>query len=160
MHSLVFPFIFCFLLLGCSSNDFGRPAGGNHYGRPSYQSFAPQTYDQPIDAFMQGVAIGMQANRAPQMPLNQSPNYAVSRVQPASESGHWIKKNIDGGAMILLENGMIWGVEPFNKFETSLWLPIDSITIVESSDGMPGYTHVLINGDAGEKAHVKYLGNE
>lgn len=73
-------------------------------------------------------------------------------------SGHWIQENIDSGSIMVLEDGSIWKIDPLDKIEAMLWLPISNITIVHSNDGSPGYDYLLINTDDGEKAHAKYLG--
>ncbi len=75
-------------------------------------------------------------------------------------SGHWIQENIDSGSMIVLEDGSIWKIDPLDKIEAMLWLPISSITIVTSNNGSPGYDYLLINTDDREKAHAKYLGSK
>ena len=75
-------------------------------------------------------------------------------------SGHWISKNIDSGAFIILEDGSLWEVDTMEKINTMLWLPISNITVVESSNGSLGYDYLLINTDDGEKAHAKYMGRK
>lgn len=77
---------------------------------------------------------------------------------PVIGSGHWIKKNIDSGSLITLEDGSLWKIDPINKIDAMLWLPVSSITVKESSKGSPGYDYLLINTDDGEKAHAKYMG--
>lgn len=79
---------------------------------------------------------------------------------PGGTSGHWIQENIDSGTMIILEDGSIWKIDPLDKIEAALWLPISNITIVTSNNGSPGYDYLLINTNDGEKAHAKYLGNK
>ena len=74
--------------------------------------------------------------------------------------GHWIQKNVDSGTYMILEDGSLWEIGPLNKVDAMLWLPISSITVVESSDGSPGYDYLLINTDDGEKAHAKYMGQK
>ena len=80
------------------------------------------------------------------------------RIYPATGKGHWIKKKADGGKTIILEDGSVWEIDPFDRISTVLWLVIDDITVVESDDGTPGYDYLLINTDDKEKAHAKYLG--
>ncbi len=75
-------------------------------------------------------------------------------------SGHWIQKNIDSGAFILLEDDSLWEVDPLDRIDSSLWLPISEITVIESSGGSPGYDYLLINTDDGEKVHAKFIGNK
>lgn len=73
---------------------------------------------------------------------------------------HWVKKNIDGGTYIVLEDGTLWAIDPFDKIDAMLWLPISNITVIESSSGSPSYDYLLINTDDGEKAHAKYMGEQ
>jgi hypothetical protein len=82
------------------------------------------------------------------------------RTYAGTGSGHWIQKNVDSGSMIILEDGSIWELDPYDKFEAMLWLPISDITVVESSGGSPGYDYLLINTDDGEKAHAKLIGTK
>ncbi len=70
-------------------------------------------------------------------------------------SNHWIKTNVDSGSYIILEDDSVWEIDPFDKIDASLWLPISDITVALSSKGSPGYDYILINTDDGEKAHAK-----
>lgn len=74
-------------------------------------------------------------------------------------SGHWIQENMDGGAIILLEDGSLWQIDPIDKIYAMLWLPISNVSIFTSSDGSPGYEYLLVNVDDDEKVHARYLGN-
>lgn len=74
--------------------------------------------------------------------------------------GHWVKKNIDSGTYMILEDRSLWQIDPFDKIDAMLWLPIDSIAVTESLSGSPGYDYLLINTDDGETAHAKYMGKE
>ena len=66
--------------------------------------------------------------------------------------GHWIKSQSDDGTIITLEDDSVWQVDPLDRIDTSLWLPITDITVVESDDG-----YLLINTDDGEKANAQLL---
>ena len=79
---------------------------------------------------------------------------------PGGSSGHWIQENINSGSMIVLEDGSIWQIDPLDKIEAMLWLPISNITIIISNNGSLGYGYLLINTDDGEMAHAKYLGSK
>jgi hypothetical protein len=74
--------------------------------------------------------------------------------------GHWIKKNVDSGTYMILEDGSLWQVDPLDKIDAMLWLPVSDIKVVKSTSGSPGYDYTLINTDDGEEAHAKYMGNE
>ena len=67
--------------------------------------------------------------------------------------GHWISDNIDNGSYILLEDGSLWEIDSLDTIDTSLWLSISNITVIDN-----GYNYILINTDDGEKAEAKFLG--
>ena len=69
----------------------------------------------------------------------------------------------DGGhpgapGSVVLDDGSLWQIDRLERLDASLWLPITSITVANSSRGSPGYDYVLINTDDGERAHAKYIG--
>jgi hypothetical protein len=66
--------------------------------------------------------------------------------------GHWIKSKNDDGDIITLEDGSIWQVDPMDRVDTAVWLPITNITVLESEDG-----YLLINTDDDEKANAQLL---
>jgi len=74
--------------------------------------------------------------------------------------GHWVKKVIDRGNMVLLEDRSLWEVAAIDRINTMLWLPITSITVTEARVPVGEFKYVLINTDDGETAHVKYLGKQ
>ena len=74
--------------------------------------------------------------------------------------GHWVRKNVNSGTYIILEDGSLWKIDPINKIDAMLWLPISSVTVLKSSSGSRGYNYLLINTDDGEEAHAKYMGRE
>lgn len=90
---------------------------------------------------------------------SSQPRPTVGPYSDAS-SAHWIQENIDAGSMIVLEDGSIWKIDPLDKIEAMLWLPVSNITIVQSENGSPGYDYLLINTDDGEMAHAKFLGRK
>lgn len=74
--------------------------------------------------------------------------------------GHWVKKVIDRGNMVLLEDRSLWEVTAVDRINTMLWLPITSITVAEARVPVGDFKYVLINTDDGETAQVKYLGKQ
>jgi hypothetical protein len=82
------------------------------------------------------------------------------KVYAGVGGGHWIKKNVDSGTYMILEDGSLWQIDPLDKIDAMLWLPISDITVTESSSGSPGFDYLLINTNDGEKAHAKYMGKE
>lgn len=81
-------------------------------------------------------------------------------IYPGVGGGHWVQKNIDSGTYMTLEDGSLWKIDPLDKIDAMLWLPISDITVTESSSGSPGYDYLLINTDDDEKAHAKYMGQK
>lgn len=88
-----------------------------------------------------------------------NPKESTSKI-PSSSSGHWIKENIEQGTTIILEDGSIWLIDPMDKTDAMLWLPVTEITVIKSDDGSLGYNYLLINIDDEEQAHAKYLGKQ
>ncbi len=95
-------------------------------------------------------------------PSLSAAEYRVIRPRHFLDVGgrHWIKKNIDRGAYILLEDGSLWEVDRFEKLNAMLWLPMSNITIAESSRGNFGYDYLLINTDDGESVHAKPIARQ
>ena len=77
--------------------------------------------------------------------------------RPPAIIKHWVQKNIGSGSYIILEDGSLWAIDPLDKIDAMLWLPISSIIVVESTTGSPGYDYLLINTDDKEKAHAKFI---
>lgn len=66
-------------------------------------------------------------------------------VSPYCERGHWIQsKTVDGG-IIVLEDASVWEVNPIDRIDSMLWLPISNIISCEDK---------LINTDDGETVSV------
>lgn len=57
---------------------------------------------------------------------------------------HWIVEKSDDGSIILLEDGSVWHVDPTDRIDSMLWLPMEDIIIPDSYDS-------LINIDTNEK---------
>ena len=73
-------------------------------------------------------------------------------------NGHWIKKNVNRGEFIILEDGSLWAVAPLEKLDASVWMTMSKITVLQSSHGPPGYDYQLVNTDDGKAVHAKYVG--
>lgn len=83
----------------------------------------------------------------------------AGKIYVATGKGHWVKKKMDNnGKMLMLEDGSIWEIALLDRINTTLWLPVTSITVLDSNDGPIGYNYLLVNTDDGEKVHAKYLG--
>ena len=67
--------------------------------------------------------------------------------------GHWIEKVLDDGSIIKLEDNSLWQVDPLDKIDSALWLPLDNITVIEGDD--PTYPYKLVNTDDNHLVDVK-----
>jgi hypothetical protein len=52
------------------------------------------------------------------------------------------------------------GIDPVDRVDTALWLPISNITILRASPAVGDYKYSLLNSDDREKALAKYLGKQ
>jgi hypothetical protein len=77
-----------------------------------------------------------------------------------SGSGHWVRSTADDGAIVILEDGSMWDVNPLDRINTSLWLPVSNVTILKASPAVGEYKYSLVNTDDKEKALAKYLGKQ
>jgi hypothetical protein len=75
-----------------------------------------------------------------------------------ASAGHWIRSKANNGDMITLEDGSIWEINPIDRIDTVLWLPITNITVLKASQPVGDYQYLLVNKDDGEKALAKFLG--
>jgi hypothetical protein len=63
-----------------------------------------------------------------------------------------VQSKTDDGSIVTLEDGSVWQIDPLDQIDTTLWLPMTEITVVETGSG-----YLLINTDDGEKAHARLL---
>lgn len=88
---------------------------------------------------------------------NQSPQKLTEgKIYLGIGSEHWIRKVINNGKIIILEDGSLWEVSPLDQIISSLWLPTSSIYVVQTNN--PFYPYKLINTDDDESVQAKYLG--
>ena len=71
-------------------------------------------------------------------------------------NGHWIKKVIERGSMVQLEDGSIWQISPLSKVDSILWLVTEQIVVTRSDN--PLYPYKLINTDGKSSAEAKLIG--
>lgn len=113
-----------------------------------------------VSTFNVGKQVGLQecgtgpAYQPPAQPRSPQP----SGYYANTGGGHWVKEKIDSGRMILLEDGSLWEISSMDRLNTTLWLRITNITVIESDDCYPGFAHMLVNTDDGEKACAKLVG--
>ncbi|MEK7449083.1 MAG: hypothetical protein AAB019_06325 [Planctomycetota bacterium] len=69
--------------------------------------------------------------------------------------GHWVSKTIDFGKFIQLEDKSLWEISFLDKINTCLWLPIDSITVIENNNTL--YPYRIINTSSKESAEAKLI---
>jgi hypothetical protein len=93
----------------------------------------------------------------PALPLGVGAGDARGTYAGVGE-GHWVRKKLDGGQMVVLEDGSLWGVNPLNRIDTMLWLPVQKITVLEGDN--PLYPYKLVNADAGDVVEAEYLGKQ
>jgi hypothetical protein len=71
---------------------------------------------------------------------------------------HSIRKNIESGTFILLDDGSLWEIAHLDKLNATLWLPFSTIVVVANDYGYLGFDYTLINTDDGSKAGAKVVG--
>lgn len=81
------------------------------------------------------------------------------RLYAAVGRGHWIDEVTSGGAIVTLEDGSMWEISSIDRIDTSLWLPVTDITVLEADRPIGDYRYLLVNTEDGEKALAKYLGS-
>ncbi len=59
------------------------------------------------------------------------------------------------GRILILDDGSVWEVDSLDRFDTSLWLSLDDILVLESPDSPAEYD--LIHKDNGERARARLL---
>ena len=62
-----------------------------------------------------------------------------SNVYPGVGQEHWVKETVDSGAFIRLEDNSLWEISPIDTINTILWLPIDNIIVIESTNALYPY---------------------
>jgi hypothetical protein len=91
---------------------------------------------------------------------NASTSNPSTPTYGAIGKGHWIQSTSSGGAMITLEDGSIWEVNPIDRVDTMLWLPVTDITVFRATSPVADYKYLLVNTEDGEKALAKYIGKK
>jgi hypothetical protein len=70
-------------------------------------------------------------------------------------SGHWIKRIVERGKIIELEDGSLWELSSFSRVDAILWLVTEKIVV--TAGDMPGYPYKLINPDGESAAEAKLI---
>lgn len=61
------------------------------------------------------------------------------------EEGHWVQSVSSDGAIVILEDGSVWEIDPTDRVDTALWLPTTNIVACDDK---------LINTDDNEIAEA------
>jgi len=94
------------------------------------------------------------------LPMPQS--WPVLPLGPGGSSyagvggGHWVKEKIDGGKYILLEDGSLWEISSLDRIDTALWLPTESVVVLDNPTGL--FPYKLVNTDTKEVVEAKCVG--
>jgi len=96
----------------------------------------------------------------------QAPPYDWTEVDNSADpgafvdlgSGHWIQTVLEGGRVVILEDGSRWEVEPLNQSETILWAPTSPITVSEADSPLGDFRYILTNTEDTKSVQAKYLG--
>jgi hypothetical protein len=86
-----------------------------------------------------GIAIDLSSERLKKL---QDDNKSTTKkpVGPLVETGKfWISEVTDDGAYVKLDNGSLWRVESIDRFESTIWLAVDEVVVVESNESITGY---------------------
>lgn len=119
-----------------------RPVGASRPRAPSAVSSLPST-DTPTSST---------ATRA--LPPASVPSSSAS-VYFNVGAGHWIRKVIDRGRFVELEDRSLWEVSSIDRIDSMLWLVADPIVVVESDTGLLPYK--LVNTDNGDAVEAKLI---
>jgi len=148
-----------------SLDDLIAPAEQTQIGlgklsRQEKKQLADKIFNLMLVAYQKGKeAATEKSTPAPSRQTAPAPR-TTGRIYAAIGGGHWIQTNVNNGDFIVLEDGSLWKVDPLDKIDASLWLPVSEISVIEDDSGSPGYNYLLINTDDSEKAHAKYIGHE
>ena len=53
--------------------------------------------------------------------------FATGIARADCEDGHWVQSVSSDGAIVILEDGSVWEIDPADRVDTALWLPITNI---------------------------------
>ena len=100
----------------------------------------------------------------PETPSSSSNTTAVvkesskgDRVYTGGAGEHSIKKIVDFGEYITLEDGSLWRIDARDITDSMKWLPDAKIAVLESKSGSPGYDYQLINTDTRTRGRAKFI---
>jgi hypothetical protein len=88
-----------------------------------------------------------------------SQGVTVKRGYPRLGTGHWVSEVVESGQFIKLEDGSLWQIPSYDKFDTTRWSMLDHITVLPNDDRAYGFDYILVNTDRGNRVWAKHLGN-
>jgi outer membrane biosynthesis protein TonB len=145
-----------------------QPAAGGPTAAPPVAPPAPQAARAPAPSPQPPSAPAPAAaplpQPAPAPPGAPSPAPAPTPAKPdtggvykAAGANHWIHDNGRNGALIKLEDGSLWKIEPKYRAGASFWLTMANISAFDSAECPDAYPYMLVNEDINERACAQYL---
>lgn len=95
------------------------------------------------------------ASVAPAGNVTRSANRQPIESNRALSSDLYVEKNINSGEFILLSNGALMQIDPFERLDAMLWLILDEVKVIPSDRGSIGYDFLIINLSERTQAHAK-----
>jgi len=97
----------------------------------------------------------------------QPPSPGLSPGQPppiprqyVAGEHHWVQENVNAGDLMILEDGSVWKVNPYDKINALLWLPASEIVILDGGSRCLAGEYLLVNTDDGEGACARPAGSQ
>ncbi len=96
-----------------------------------------------------GASVGSKARTRGASPPSGVRQSGPRQVYLGLGQKHWVKEKIDRGAFIQLEDRSLWQISRLDRIDTTLWLPMQDVVVIENPSGL--YPYKLISeGDAVE----------
>jgi hypothetical protein len=74
---------------------------------------------------------------------------------PNLGDGHWVKKKMDRGRFVMLEDRSLWRIGPTDRIDSRLWLSLEEIVVTNS--GNPRYPYRLVNTDSSNAVAARFV---
>jgi hypothetical protein len=91
------------------------------------------------------------------IPQPEGSSAAVGKEYRALGAGHSVKKVVDGGTMVTLEDGSLWDIDPDSVPDVAKW---SEGTQVSVGAGTGSYTYLLIDLAKNKVVRAKYIGQK
>jgi len=77
----------------------------------------------------------------------------------AHAANYWVGSTADRGALVVIDpGGYVFSIDPIDKINTMIWLPVDEIKLLKSDNAL--YPFLLVNTSQKNNAHAKLLGRK